>query len=615
MRVLALAIIGIAVPVSGNSQIYTVTGDVLSGYMDMLLTDWGNSSGPSYISHYTYGDRTSYLVLDETVYIDLATQTIRQVGHIGCNHHFDTVWTEEKQLQGTKVSGTVEVEQWSGYGVSQLAFDTGARPYKWDPSSNTYTFDGRLFCSGNFYGTYSLDTGGQTFSGGFHYYFSGPIYGYSRFSLENSDPMDGKTRTYRTMSGWGAGADVFAGELYGGSDLNLTAANGFQLFLKPGGVDSTEFFRATAQPDSAVRIVDPPDPRPVLAWGGNTYGQTNMPPDLTNALAVSAGFYHSLARKAEGIVVGWGKDENGEADVPLGLSNVTAIAAGQSFSLALRRDGTVQHWGWGGNGLREVAATLSNVVAISAGWDHAMALKKDGRVVAWGSNSSGQTNVPPNLQPVLAIAAGGFHSLAVQADGTVVAWGRNTSGQTNVPTGLGSVVAIAGGGRHSLALKADGTVVAWGAGTNSTGANYNYGQSMVPTGLTNVMSVSGGCDHSLALKRDGTLVAWGDNSFGQINVPANLPKVVAISAGGYHNLALLGAGLQWIRIANVQQAPNGDVQLNLSGSSGDAFRVLSSTNLQDWQTIASLTNVTGTVYFTHTGAASYSQRFYRCVIP
>jgi hypothetical protein len=580
--------------------------------MELLLTDWGNVPPGSLAPGNTYGDRATYLTFNDTIYIDPTTQTIRQVGYIGLGYAIYTVGTDQKWVHGTNVSGTVEVEQWSGYGGSQLAFDTDARPYKWDPSSNTYTFDGRLGCSGSFYGTYSLVTGEERLSGGFHYYLAGQIYGYSRFSLENSAPVFG---TYRTMSGWGAGAGFGAGDLYGGSDLNITAANGFQLFLIPGPLDATEFFRAIAGPDIAEKIVVPPDPRPVLAWGDNTYGQTNVPSDLTNALALSAGFYHSLAGKTEGIAVGWGSDDNGEADVPLGLSNVTAIAAGQGFSLALRRDGTVQHWGWGGNGLREVAATLSNVVAISAGWDHAMALKKDGRVVAWGSNNSGQTNVPPNLQPVLAIAAGGFHSLALQADGTVVAWGRNSSGQTNVPTGLGNVVAIAGGGRHSMALKADGTVVAWGAGTNSTGANYNYGQSMVPTGLTNVMSVSGGCDHSLALKRDGTLVAWGDNSFGQLNVPANLPKVVAISAGGYHNLALLGAGLPWIRIANVQRAPNGDVQLDISGSSGDAFRVLSSTNLQDWQTIASLTNVTGTVYFTNTGPASYSQRFYRCVIP
>ena len=57
----------------------------------------------------------------------------------------------------------------------------------------------------------------------------------------------------------------------------------------------------------------------VVAWGDNTYGQTNVPPTLTNAIAVSGGFYHSLALQADGTVVAWGFNGDGQTNVPPGL--------------------------------------------------------------------------------------------------------------------------------------------------------------------------------------------------------------------------------------------------------------------------------------------------------
>ena len=58
----------------------------------------------------------------------------------------------------------------------------------------------------------------------------------------------------------------------------------------------------------------------------------------------------------------------------------------------------------------------------------------------------------------------------------------------------------------------------------------------------------------------------------------------------------------------------GSIQITLSGSSGVVYSVLGSTNLLNWQTIASVTNITGTVQFTDPGA-NYGQRFYRLVMP
>jgi hypothetical protein len=353
--------------------------------------------------------------------------------------------------------------------------------------------------------------------------------------------------------------------------------------------------------------VAPVTPTWVVEWGANDYGQGDIPWDLTDAVAISAGFYHSLALKADGTVVGWGNDASGEADPPVGLSNVTAIAAGWGTSLALRRDGTVEEWGWdGGYGLKTTAESLSNITAIAACWDCLMALKGDGTVTVWGHSTHGETNVLVGLTDVAAVSGGGYFCMALKRDGTVVTWGSNVFGQTNTPTNLNGVKAIAAGGDHCLALKSDGTVVSWG---------YNYyGQTSVPSDLTNGVAVSAGAYHSLALRADGTVAAWGWGSSGQTNIPPCLHGITAISAGGYHNLALV-AGLYPMQLSSVNYLPGGRLQFTVSGVAGDVYHVLVSTNLHDWQTNASITNLSGTMQFTDPDAAGYSRRFYRLVMP
>ena len=73
----------------------------------------------------------------------------------------------------------------------------------------------------------------------------------------------------------------------------------------------------------------------VVVWGDNGFGQTNVPPGLSNVVAIAAGFYHCLALRNDGSVVAWGWNNNGQTNVPAGLSNVVAIAAGGYQSLAL----------------------------------------------------------------------------------------------------------------------------------------------------------------------------------------------------------------------------------------------------------------------------------------
>ena len=72
----------------------------------------------------------------------------------------------------------------------------------------------------------------------------------------------------------------------------------------------------------------------VVAWGGNSEGQTTVPAGLSGVVALAAGGFHTVALKQDGTVVAWGSD--GQTTVPAGLSGVVAIAAGGSHTVALK---------------------------------------------------------------------------------------------------------------------------------------------------------------------------------------------------------------------------------------------------------------------------------------
>ena len=84
----------------------------------------------------------------------------------------------------------------------------------------------------------------------------------------------------------------------------------------------------------------PPTLRPggtVLAYGNNLSGQTDVPGDATNVVAIAAGPYHNLAVRADGTVIGWGVNFAGQADAPLSLHDAVMVAGGSTFSLAASR--------------------------------------------------------------------------------------------------------------------------------------------------------------------------------------------------------------------------------------------------------------------------------------
>lgn len=361
----------------------------------------------------------------------------------------------------------------------------------------------------------------------------------------------------------------------------------------------------------------------VVAWGGNSYGESTLPSDLSGVVTLAAGLNHSIALKSDGTVKAWGANDYGQINLPVGLKDVKSISAGPYSTVVLKNNGTVEVLG---GSQADVPPVLSGVTAIASGSYHHLALKLDGTVVSWGKYST----IPSVLSGVKAIAASGYYSLALKNDGTAVVWGENFDGmfmaptvipgviaiahgialkddgtvillddQLGIPAGLTGVTSIAAGERHYLATKSDGTVVVWGEqrmlmdrlpGVSSVSAGghfnlvltndgnvdawgYDYsGQSEVPTGFSGVKAIAAGWDHGIALKGDGTVVAWGGDASGQATVPTGLSGVQAIAAGNHLSLALKGDGtvVSWGDNASGQ----GTVPIGLSGvqaiAAGDA---------------------------------------------
>jgi alpha-tubulin suppressor-like RCC1 family protein len=176
---------------------------------------------------------------------------------------------------------------------------------------------------------------------------------------------------------------------------------------------------------------------------------------LSGVGAVAAGGQHALALLHNGTAMSWGDNEDDQlgdgqdvstqsnSTVPVavdGLSGAVAIAAGYEHSLALLNSGVVM--AWGDNGFFQLAQPQ--------GFPSGLA-------------DSDVPLAVPGVSHATAIAAGGLFSLATLSSGKVAGWGDNGFGQLgNSSTatkqavvdvkGLTGVTSIAAGGPDSVAL-------------------------------------------------------------------------------------------------------------------------------------------------------------------
>ena len=171
----------------------------------------------------------------------------------------------------------------------------------------------------------------------------------------------------------------------------------------------------------------------VVCWGGNIWGQTDVPP-LTNPRYIHAEGAISCALDDTGYVcwgfggssVGLPQLENAIAvtevcilndtevacnnriAAPPVLNNPRALSVSRSASrsaCALDANG-VSCWG-SNDGITEVPL-LNDPVAIAVGWSHACALQSNGDVVCWGDGSAAQIGAPELVNPRQIVAGTGF---------------------------------------------------------------------------------------------------------------------------------------------------------------------------------------------------------------
>jgi hypothetical protein len=67
-----------------------------------------------------------------------------------------------------------------------------------------------------------------------------------------------------------------------------------------------------------------------VAWGSNLFGETDVPADLRDAIAISGMYYHSGAIKSDGTIVLWGADLDGQVSVPENLTSTSLSRANLS---------------------------------------------------------------------------------------------------------------------------------------------------------------------------------------------------------------------------------------------------------------------------------------------
>lgn len=279
----------------------------------------------------------------------------------------------------------------------------------------------------------------------------------------------------------------------------------------------------------------------LTVWGNTVqYGQTNVPADLTNAIAVAAGDYHVVALRADGTVTAWGGNNYGQTSVPPTATNVVAISAGSTHSLALRGDGSVVFWGniytTGVTNPPLESRVNTAVIAKGPTAQHVLQIRPGGTPVEWGNSGYGLLPVPTSATNLASVGIGSFYSVGVRSNGTLVAWGSGAFGIPMPAPPTGNVfVAVSAGYSHAIALRADGKVAAWG--DSSAG-----GAATVPNTLSNVVAVASGLYHNLALTSDGKVTAWGLAAWPETIVPAGLSNVVAVAGGLDTSYALSADG-------------------------------------------------------------------------
>jgi len=142
-------------------------------------------------------------------------------------------------------------------------------------------------------------------------------------------------------------------------------------------------------------------------------------------LDVSAGGYHTCARRPDREIVCWG-----DLDPPP-AGPFASLYAGPGWHCALDDDGEPRCWGDGPEA--QFAVPPGPFVELALGTTHGCALTADGTPRCWGVDQSGETLPPPGR--FTALAASPALTCGITAARTLACWGANDNQRAEPPAG------------------------------------------------------------------------------------------------------------------------------------------------------------------------------------
>jgi len=288
---------------------------------------------------------------------------------------------------------------------------------------------------------------------------------------------------------------------------------------------------------------------------------------ITDAVQISASFYHNCALRKSGQVICWGENSFGQlgdggvvsSSTPILAQNITnplMIQTGFTTTCALTSDGLTQCWGE--DATPNLFENGIDAEQLAVGAYHSCFLRSPGTVSCVGVNATGQlgngSTTPAdslvsvlNISTATDVAVGESHSCAVLQSGAIECWGANTQMQLgngdSAPSS--SPVAVVGisdahklslGAFHSCALHTTGAVSCWGDnqfGQLGNATLINSGSPVSVSGVIDAIAISSGEDHSCAVLRSGHVVCWGRNNVGQLGNGTTADSNVPVSVSGF----------------------------------------------------------------------------------